>query len=60
MISDGNQQGGLTSTCLEIDFFFSGEAREEMGKKGKGDDQFDDAAGTVVDDFGNFIVADSR
>ena len=31
-----------------------------VGKPGPRDDCFNDPAGTAVDDFGNFIVADSK
>ena len=31
-----------------------------VGKTGVADDCFNDPAGTVVDDYGNFIIADSR
>ena len=40
-------------------YFCSGKI-DVVGKTGVADDCFNDPAGTVVDDYGNFIIADSR
>jgi len=58
------KQGLFYITDLGLDKLYiiseSGEIRAEVGRTGRGLAEFDDPAGTAVDDQGNFIVADSK